>query len=210
MEEGCTDHFRTSDNCYISVRPINLVNINQVLEPSSIEGIIKPKFTKIRVQKSEWLNCLHEIEEACGVRWVAFKSNKLSEQRLNDKQRKLFSELRNCHCSGVYASVAKERLIQKETKKCNCRAQLKIECLVKHPLVFVLSFKNEHANHVPGDRATDLCTLPLARKRLAEIKERLTASPSMPARQLRIEILCNIDRYHRLSERKVNYLTFIT
>ncbi|KAI9476146.1 MAG: hypothetical protein EXX96DRAFT_486757, partial [Benjaminiella poitrasii] len=38
-----------------------------------------------------------------------------------------------------------------------------------------------------------------------EIKERLTASSSMPARQLRIEILHDKDRYHRLSERKVNY-----
>ncbi|KAI9480472.1 MAG: hypothetical protein EXX96DRAFT_480122, partial [Benjaminiella poitrasii] len=111
-----------------------------------------------------------------------------------------------CHRNGVYTSVAKERPIQKETKKCNCKAQLKIEYLVKHPLVFVFSFKNEHGNHVSGDRATDLRTLSLARKRLAEIKERLSASPSMPARQLRIEILRDMDRYYRLRERKVNYI----
>ncbi|KAI9487852.1 MAG: hypothetical protein EXX96DRAFT_615602 [Benjaminiella poitrasii] len=72
-------HFESS-NFNTAISPINLVNINQVLEPSSIEGVMKPKFTKIYVQKSEWLDCLYEIEQACGVRWIVFKSNKLTRQ----------------------------------------------------------------------------------------------------------------------------------
>ena len=72
----------------------------------------------------------------------------------------VFSELRKCHRSGSYASVAAIRPVQKETKKCNCKAELKIDCKVQYPDVYVFTFRGNHEGHVPGDRISDLRTLP--------------------------------------------------
>jgi hypothetical protein len=186
--------------------PISLVDINQVLEPSNVSGVMKLKFSTLYFRKDEWKDCLSEIEEACAVSWIITKSNKHSEASITStRSRKIFTEMRKCHRHGSYVSVANNRPVQKETKKCDCKAQLKINCFTRKPLVFVLVFRGNHAGHIPGDRTTDLRTLPLARKRLNEIRERLAASPSMPSRQLRIEMLRDMDRYNRLSERKVNY-----
>jgi hypothetical protein len=187
------------------INPVSLVNVNQVLEPSEVAGVMKLKFSTLYFRKDQWKDCLSEIEEACAVSWIITKSNKYGETATSTRSRKLFVELRKCHRHGSYASVANCRPIQKKTKKCNCKAQLKIECLATNPLVFVLTFCGDHVGHTPGDRMTDLRTLPLARKRLAEIRARLTASPSMPSRQLRIEMLREMDRYNRLGERKINY-----
>lgn len=185
--------------------PVSLIDINNVLEQSEVTGIMKPKFDTIYVRKEDWKDCLVEIEEACAVSWTITKSNKLSENVSNVRQRKIYAELRKCHRNGSYVSVAKDRPIQKESKKCNCKAQLKIDCLLKYPSVFIFSFRGNHEGHIPGDRTTDLRTIPLARRRLMEIRDRLTASPSMPSRQLRIEMLRDIDRYSRVGERRVNY-----
>ncbi|KAI8094156.1 hypothetical protein BDF21DRAFT_330963, partial [Thamnidium elegans] len=116
-----------------------------------------------------------------------------------------FSEFRRSHRHGAYVSVANSCPIQKESKKCDCKAQLKIRCLTRNPLVFILDFRGNHVGHIPGDRTTDLRTLPLARKMLISIRERLVVPLSMSSRQLRIERLHEMNRYNRLSERKVNY-----
>lgn len=196
----------TISNFNTVTNPVRLVDINQVLEPSAVSGVMKPKFSTLYLHKEEWKNCLSEIEEACAVSWIITKSNKHSEaSAINSRSRKLFAELRKCHRHGAYVSVASSRPIQKESKKCDCKAQLKIDCLTRNPLVFVLTFRGDHVGHIPGDRTTDLRTLPLARKRLMEIRARLAASPSMPSRQLRIEMLRDMDRYNRLGERKINY-----
>lgn len=60
-------------------------------------------------------------------------------------------------------------------------------------------------NHIPGDRKTDICTDPLARRRLAEIRERLLQSSTIPSHHVRIEILRSMDNFNCLNERRVNY-----
>lgn len=185
--------------------PVKFIDLNSTLEPSTIPGVMKPKYTIIHVQKSEWKECLAELEEACAVKWTIYKSNKMNNELVKKGQKKFFSELRKCHRADNYVSVAAKRIIQKETKKCNCKAMLKIECSIKYPSVFTFTFREAHSSHVPGDRKTDLRFLPLARARLNEIKERFLSFPSLPSRQLRIEILRDMDRYNRLNERKVNY-----
>ncbi|KAI8976567.1 hypothetical protein BDB01DRAFT_899320 [Pilobolus umbonatus] len=124
-----------------ATHPANLIDINNVLEPSEVTGIMRPKYDTVYVRKEDWKECLSEIEEACTVSWIISKSNKLSGAFSSVRQRKLFSELRKCHENGAYVSVAMDRPIQKKTKKCNCKAQLKVECQTRYPDVFVFSFR---------------------------------------------------------------------
>lgn len=191
----------------------SLSEINEALSSSTVHGVMA--FRKISVYANEWEACLEELNEACAFSWVKKNNNiypypitpEIIDRAQGTRQRLLFSETRLCHRSGRYESVAtatSDRPVQKVTKKVGCPAKLSITCAVSRPDVFVFEIIGEHRGHTPGDRLEDLRTLPLARRMLDQIDHQLT-STGQTTRDVRARMSRYIDRFGRLSERRVNY-----
>lgn len=186
----------------------NLATIHLAVIPS-LNGVMKLE-DSVKVKASEWKECFQEISELCAMKWVITNKNRCdgslsAEQAFVQNKLYSFSEKYICHRHGSYRSKASVRPIQKQSKRINCTAALRIRRRYDAPDYYeFIPMNKEHVNHVPGDRATDLRTLPLARARLNEIVQQLKHSSKSP-RQIRIDMLKDVDKYGRSFERRVNY-----
>lgn len=197
----------------------NSANIGEALTESPIAGVMQLTET-IKVDASDWENCLHRIENLCAVKWIIWSAHKKRKLSNDDEEhvasetmkksrvkRVLFTSTYQCHRAGSYTSAAQTegRYVQKRTKKCNCSAKLKVVCYYKTPDFYFFVPLGPHINHVPGDRSNDVRTLPLTSRVIDEIEHQLTNSSKL-ARQIRRDILRQMDNEEmRLTGRIVSY-----
>ncbi|KAG2193588.1 hypothetical protein INT47_007391 [Mucor saturninus] len=163
----------------------------------------------IKVESASCKECLAEINEACAYGWRITNSNKqpinLSLEEAKARNISLrFSQQYCCHRAGTYKSVAKDRPVQKKSKKFDCKCTLRVRSFYAYPEFYEFIIEKDHTNHVPRDFMDDIRTLSLPRDRLHEILQQLKHSSTTP-RQIRIDMLKAADSYGRKSPRKVNY-----
>jgi hypothetical protein len=188
----------------------SVTNVHETLVPSSLDGVMQlPTGSVIRVEAARWKNCLDEINEACSYGWNTINSNKQPTDLTPEQAQELnislsFSAQYGCHRSGKYVSVAKDRPIQKKSKKVGCKCTLRVRSYYARPEYYELVIEKDHTNHVPGDILDDIRTLRLPKDRLHEILQQIKHSSKTP-RQIRIDMLKAADSYGRKSHRKVNY-----
>lgn len=187
-----------------------LSTIPEALSPSTVNGVMQLNTgVVIKVESGNWKECFAEMNEACAYGWRVINSNKQPTDLTNKeaKARNIslsFSQQYCCHRAGAYKSVAKERPVQKKSKKVDCKCTLRIRRYYEHPEYYEFVIEKDHTNHVPGDMLDDLRTLRLPRDRLHTILQELKHSSKTP-RQIRLDMLKAADNYGRKSHRKVNY-----
>ncbi|KAI7869413.1 uncharacterized protein EV154DRAFT_571192 [Mucor mucedo] len=149
------------------------------------------------------------MHEACAYGWRITSSNKqpmdLSLEEAKARSISLgFSQQYCCHRAATYMSVAKDRPVQKKSKKVDCKCTLRVRSFYAYPEFYEFIIEKDRTNHVVGDFMDDIRTLSLPRDRLHEILQQLKHSSKTP-RQIRIDMLKAADSYGRKSHRKVNY-----
>ncbi|KAG1048415.1 hypothetical protein G6F43_009191 [Rhizopus delemar] len=164
-----------------------LATIHEALTPSSLEDVMQlAPCVIIKVDSGAWKECLTEINEACTYGWRILNSNKqkgdLTSEEAEVRNISLcFSQKYCCHRVGTYKSVAKDRPVQKKSKKVDCKPD--------KPCSWRL--------------LDDIRTLRLPRDRLHEILQQPQNSSKTP-RQIRIDMLKAADTFGRKSHRKVD------
>ncbi|CAG8536234.1 9560_t:CDS:2, partial [Scutellospora calospora] len=111
---------------------------------------------------NEYITWIRDLEKG-GLSYVRHdrKSNWYSAKKKN-----LWTERWYCHRYGTYKSIAgknlnkKPRIVQKETKKCDCKSFICVTLPINSSNV-VLYYYYKHTNHYPG-HLSDLCTMPLS------------------------------------------------
>ncbi|EIE75544.1 hypothetical protein G6F46_013273 [Rhizopus delemar] len=187
-----------------------LATIHEALTPSSLDGVMQlATGVIIKVDSAAWKECLAEINEACAYGWRILNSNKqkrdLTAEEAKARNISLcFSQQYCCHRAGTYKSVAKDRPVQKKSKKVDCKCSLRVRGYYAFPQYYEFVIEKDHTNHVPGDFLDDIRTLRLPRDRLHEILQQLQTSSKTP-RQIRIDMLKAADTFGRKSHRKLNY-----
>ncbi|EIE75762.1 hypothetical protein RO3G_00466 [Rhizopus delemar RA 99-880] len=113
-----------------------LAIIHEALTPSSLGGVMQlATGIIIKVDSAAWKECLTEINEACAYGWRIFDSNRqkgdvTAEEAKARNISLCFSQQHCCHRVGTYKIVAKNRPVQKKSKKVDCKCTLHpFDCL---------------------------------------------------------------------------------
>ncbi|KAG1049736.1 hypothetical protein G6F43_007948 [Rhizopus delemar] len=142
-----------------------LATIHEALIPSSLDGVMQlATGIIIKVDSAAWKECLAEINEACAYGWRIFDSNRqkrdLTAEEAKDRNISLcFSQQHCCHSVGTYKTVAKNRPVQKKSKKVDCKCTLCVRGYYAYPQYYEFVIEKDHINHVPDDFLDDIRTL---------------------------------------------------
>ncbi|KAG1562966.1 hypothetical protein G6F47_000554 [Rhizopus delemar] len=167
-----------------------LAIIHEALTPSSLGGVMQlATGIIIKVDSAAWKECLTEINEACAYGWRIFDSNRqkgdvTAEEAKARNISLCFSQQHCCHRVGTYKIVAKNRPVQKKSKKVDCKCTLHVRGYYAYPQYYEFPFDCLDCLH--------------------EILQQFQNSSKAP-RQIRVDMLKAADTFGRKSHRKINY-----
>ncbi|KAG1465875.1 hypothetical protein G6F46_000404 [Rhizopus delemar] len=146
-----------------------LAIIHEALTPSSLGGVMQlATGIIIKVDSAAWKECLTEINEACAYGWRIFDSNRqkgdvTAEEAKARNISLCFSQQHCCHRVGTYKIVAKNRPVQKKSKKVDCKCTLHVRGYYAYPQYYEFVIEKYHINHVPDDFLDDILAFRLPR-----------------------------------------------
>ncbi|RIB02932.1 hypothetical protein C2G38_2226462, partial [Gigaspora rosea] len=141
--------------------------VGQVWETQDDDNTVQERLAEAgrsktyRLPVEEYVNWINNLEKS-GLSYI--KHDHRGQIGLRKKNE--WSERWYCHRYGTYESTAgkdatkKPRLVQKESKKCECKSYIHVILPISSTTV-VLRHYYKHLNHYPG-QLSDLCTLPLS------------------------------------------------